>query len=64
MHGADVLQRLKQVEGDRIPVIVLSADATAGQIERLMQAGACSYLTKPLDVKRLLHTVEKFLKSD
>ena len=37
----------------RIPVTILSADATAGQISRLMDAGARDYLTKPLDVRKL-----------
>jgi CheY-like chemotaxis protein len=34
-----------------IPVVVLSADATASQVERLR---AADYLTKPLDVERLM----------
>jgi CheY-like chemotaxis protein len=37
-----------------IPVVVLSADATASQVERLRAAGAADYLTKPLDVERLM----------
>ncbi len=38
-----------------IPVVV-SADATSAQIERL-RAGAAKYLTKPIDVESLLGTV-------
>jgi len=65
MHGADVLQILKQTKATRdVPVLVLSADATPGQIERLMNAGAHSYLTKPLDVKEFLLAVEKLLKKN
>jgi CheY-like chemotaxis protein len=40
---------------------MLSADATAAQIERLVAAGAYDYLTKPLDVKQLLRVVEEAL---
>ena len=58
LAGKDVLERLK---GDPatagIPVIVISADATAGQIERLRAAGATDYLTKPIEAKRLLELV-------
>ena len=45
-----------------IPVVIISADATAGQQERLLKAGASAYLTKPLDVDRLLETVDGALK--
>jgi len=65
MHGMDVLEHLQKIEFTRdIPVIVLSADATSGQIDRLMQAGARYYLTKPLDVQGLLIVIEKLLLND
>ena len=44
-----------------IPVVVVSADATPRQIERLRQAGAREYLTKPLDVRRFLEIVDGLL---
>ncbi|MDB6148907.1 MAG: Histidine kinase [Chthoniobacter sp.] len=44
-----------------IPVVVLSADATLGQIDRLLAAGATAYLTKPLDVPQFLATLDKAL---
>ena len=44
-----------------IPVIILSADATASQIERLLTAGAGAYLTKPLDVNEFLRTLDALL---
>jgi CheY-like chemotaxis protein len=36
---------------------MISADATPGQIKRLLAAGATDYLTKPLDVRRFLEVV-------
>jgi DNA-binding NarL/FixJ family response regulator len=42
-------------------VIVLSADATARQINRLTRAGASHYLTKPLDLDLLVSTVRDVL---
>jgi CheY-like chemotaxis protein len=44
-----------------IPVVILSADATHGLIERLLEAGARAYLPKPIDVARLLATLDSFL---
>ena len=59
LPGWEVLQHLQANEATRqIPVVVISADATARQIARLMAAGAYAYLTKPVDVDefcRILH---------
>jgi CheY-like chemotaxis protein len=60
--GEEVLRRLRaDPRTAAIPVVVVSADATAGSLERLRQAGADAYLTKPLDVDEFLQTVERFL---
>lgn len=62
--GSEVLRRLQLNPRTRhIPVTVLSADATAGQISRLMEAGARDYLTKPLDVRKLLNLLEATLRN-
>jgi CheY-like chemotaxis protein len=62
MHGSEVLQRLRQDKRtEALPVVVISADATGTQIEKLLSAGARNYLTKPIDVSRLLHTVDEIL---
>src|SRR5207245_11769125 len=54
LNGWEVFSQLRGEETTRnIPVIVISADATARQIQQFMTAGARDYLTKPLDVKTL-----------
>ncbi len=58
--GWEVLARLQKDESTRdIPVIVISADATSRQIERLMKAGARAYLTKPLDMGEFYRVVSE-----
>jgi len=56
---------LREVRGDavlgRTPLVILSADATPGRIERLRAAGASTYLTKPIDVQRLLALLDETL---
>ncbi len=53
--GLSVLESLKADPATAgIPVVVLSADANLSQVERLLQAGAAQYLTKPLDVHEVL----------
>jgi CheY-like chemotaxis protein len=63
--GEEVLRRLR---GDprtaHIPVVIVSADATQGSLDRLHAAGADAYLTKPLDLDEFLATVDRFLKED
>jgi CheY-like chemotaxis protein len=61
--GREVLYALQGDERTaHIPVIVLSADATEGQIQRLQAAGATAYITKPLDVHQFLHVFDDTLK--
>lgn len=55
MHGSEVLGLLRaQPATALIPVIVISADATPSQIERMLTAGASDYLTKPFEIRRFL----------
>jgi CheY-like chemotaxis protein len=62
MGGDQVLQRLRDDPlTASIPVIIVSADATAGQIQRLLAAGATAYLTKPIDVPELTAVLDKVL---
>jgi PAS domain S-box-containing protein len=58
MKGEEVLRRLRADSASReIPVVILSADASPGQIRRLMSLGANDYLTKPLDVTRFIEVL-------
>lgn len=55
MHGSEVLGRLREVPATaQTPVIVISADATPSQIERMLAAGARDYITKPFEIRRFL----------
>jgi CheY-like chemotaxis protein len=62
MHGSEVLRRLqRQPATAEVPVVVLSADATPSQIERLLTAGARNYLTKPFDIDPFLAVVDEMV---
>lgn len=65
MPGDEILVRLQSdPETRHIPVVVISADATSGRVDRLLAAGARAYLTKPLDVKKLLALLDEALKHE
>ncbi|HEY7766911.1 PAS domain S-box protein [Longimicrobium sp.] len=62
MDGEQVLAELRaDPELRATPVVVISADATPGRVQRLLDAGALDYLTKPFDVRRLLAAIENAL---
>jgi len=60
MTGADVLAALRRDAATRgIPVVILTADATRREIDRLRRLGARSYETKPIGMRRLLELVDE-----
>jgi CheY-like chemotaxis protein len=62
LPGREVLRALRSDPATRdTPVLVVSADASTGQAERLREEGATGYLTKPLDVNRFLSNVDEIL---
>ncbi len=68
MHLPDIdgLELLRHLKSDPstadIPVVAVSADALASQIEAAIQAGAQQYLTKPISVSELLAVVDAVLE--
>jgi signal transduction histidine kinase/CheY-like chemotaxis protein len=64
MNGSEVLKLLRADPATtEIPIVIMSADATTGQIERMLAAGANAYLTKPIDIKEFLKVVGDILQS-
>jgi len=57
--GSEVLKILRDdpTTAD-IPVAIVSADAMPRQVQRLLSSGAIDYLTKPIDIHRLLALVD------
>lgn len=63
IHGSEVISRLqKHPTTAQIPVVVMSADATPSQIERLLVLGARNYLTKPFEVEPFLAVVDDVMQ--
>ncbi len=63
--GQEVLRELRESPRTaRIPVVILSADATPAQAKRMLEAGAEEYLTKPFDVRQFLALVDRILGRD
>ena len=63
ISGAEVMRTLLSDPATRaIPVVVLSADATPQQFDRLSRMGARAYLTKPVPMRTLLETVDMHIE--
>ena len=59
IQGDEILRQLRADPGTRqLPIVMISADATSAQVERLRAAGASDYLTKPIDMRKFLAFVD------
>lgn len=64
LTGWDATRRLKQAsETARIPVVALTAHALSNDRDKAMAAGCDGYETKPVELPRLLDTIERLLAS-
>jgi two-component system cell cycle response regulator DivK len=60
--GVEVLRMLRETSAtDAIPVIVVTAEAMAGDRERLLEAGFDDYISKPIDIRAFVERVEAHL---
>ena len=57
--GDEILRQLRtDPRSAAIPIVVITADASPIQVERLLAAGAKAYLTKPIDLREFLTFVD------
>jgi signal transduction histidine kinase len=65
LDGFAVMEQLaaEVPEGDYVPVLVLTADATPSALRRALSAGARDFLTKPFDQTELLLRVKNLLET-
>jgi CheY-like chemotaxis protein len=62
LSGEELLEALAaHPETKNIPVVIVSAAASKGRVQRLRQRGAREYLTKPIDIAELLAVVNTTL---
>jgi two-component system sensor histidine kinase RpfC len=58
------LHRMAQMEGRRLPIIALTADATPETRRLAQEAGVDAFLTKPVEAKRLIDAVAGLTQPD
>jgi CheY-like chemotaxis protein len=62
MDGLTVVRAMKEdARTARIPILALTAHAMRGDRDRFLDAGCDGYLSKPIDVKTFLASIERYL---
>jgi len=62
MDGLSVVRAIKADERTaRIPILALTAHAMRGDKDRFLEAGCDGYISKPIDVKTFIASIEKYL---
>lgn len=59
MDGYEAIPKFKSLFPD-LPVIAVTAQAMVGDRERCIEAGADDYVSKPIDVDKLMQLINKF----
>jgi CheY-like chemotaxis protein len=65
LPGMDGLSVVRAIKADtrtaRIPILALTAHAMRGDKDRFLEAGCDGYISKPIDVKTFLASIEQWL---
>lgn len=64
LDGAELTARIRERQGRRIPVLMISGVKLASQIDRARQAGVDACLFKPFSPKELLAKVREMTEID
>ncbi len=67
LNGFDATKRIREEErtknnGRRIPIVALTAEGTIADKAPYMNAGMDDYLSKPIELPRLVETLQKYVK--
>jgi len=66
MNGLDAIKQIREYErakARRVPIVALTAHALNGDRERMLEAGADYYVTKPINPTALLATIADILNN-
>jgi CheY-like chemotaxis protein len=64
MDGLSVVRAMKEdARTRRIPILALTAHAMRGDKDRFLEAGCDGYISKPIDVKTFLSSIESYLRA-
>ena len=63
MNGLSATKELKnKSKTQHIPILALTSYAMQGDEEKARKSGCSGYITKPIDTRKFIKYIEKFLK--
>ena len=63
MDGLSVVRAMKEdTRTARIPILALTAHAMRGDRDRFLEAGCDGYISKPIDVKTFVASIERYIE--
>nr|WP_294894349.1 response regulator [uncultured Pedobacter sp.] len=60
VDGYEAIEILKQ-QGNKLPIIAITAQAMSGDKEKCIAAGADGYVSKPVNIDHVMVYIEKYL---
>jgi len=65
MTGYDATRNIRaQQHGERTTIVALTAEGTSGERKTCLEVGMDDFLTKPLELERLVETLHRWIKTD
>ena len=68
LPGMDGLSVVREIKSDArmrgVPILALTAHAMRGDKDRFLEAGCDGYISKPIDVKTFLSSIEQYVRRD
>lgn len=58
-QATGIIRTIERSRGERTPIVAMTAHAMRGDRERCLSAGMDAYLSKPIDVRRMLRLIER-----
>src|SRR5437016_2209706 len=67
LPGMDGLSVVREMKSDtrtkNVPILALAAHAMRGDKDRFLEAGCDGYISKPIDVKTFIASIEQYLRT-
>ena len=60
-EATEAIRKLQRADAHTVPIIAMSADAFAEDVQRCLAAGMNAHVPKPIDMDLLLKTLSKYL---